>query len=296
MSVALRGNLQDFGIAEVFQLIGQQRKTGILELTLNKVKMRLAFEEGAVVWGVPSADVEGEALGDMLLRCGLATRDVLRLASQEAKGAARSLREVLLQKQLVSPADLAQIEDLLTGEVIFEVLRWTQGSFDFSASVVTHDHAPERLLPAEQILMDGMRMVDEWRTFVAQVPSDEVIFAHKNSFELFRQKATGDLKGRLPQLERVYNLVDGRASARRVIDLSRMGTFEGTRNLATLSERRVIQRVESTSRSLAMPRPSLSGAGVLQSARALVGTAVPLAALAACVWLAIDGPRVGAAG
>ena len=31
MAVALRGNLQDFGIAEVFQLIGQQRKTGTLE-------------------------------------------------------------------------------------------------------------------------------------------------------------------------------------------------------------------------------------------------------------------------
>ena len=32
MSIALRGNLRDFGIAEVFQLIGQQRKTGILEI------------------------------------------------------------------------------------------------------------------------------------------------------------------------------------------------------------------------------------------------------------------------
>ncbi len=31
MAVALRGNLQDFGIAEVFQLIGQQRKTGMLK-------------------------------------------------------------------------------------------------------------------------------------------------------------------------------------------------------------------------------------------------------------------------
>ena len=32
MAVALRGNLSDFGIGEVFQLIGQQRKTGVLEV------------------------------------------------------------------------------------------------------------------------------------------------------------------------------------------------------------------------------------------------------------------------
>jgi hypothetical protein len=32
VSVALRGNLRDFGISEVFQLIGQQRKTGVLEI------------------------------------------------------------------------------------------------------------------------------------------------------------------------------------------------------------------------------------------------------------------------
>jgi hypothetical protein len=30
VSVGLSGNLQDFGLADVFQLIGQQRKTGVL--------------------------------------------------------------------------------------------------------------------------------------------------------------------------------------------------------------------------------------------------------------------------
>jgi hypothetical protein len=33
VSVGLSGNLRDFGIADVFQLIGQQRKTGVLDLT-----------------------------------------------------------------------------------------------------------------------------------------------------------------------------------------------------------------------------------------------------------------------
>ncbi|HKK52381.1 MAG TPA: DUF4388 domain-containing protein, partial [Myxococcota bacterium] len=42
-SVALHGNLRDFGIAEVFQLIGQQRKTGTLEVVGEEGAIFLAF-------------------------------------------------------------------------------------------------------------------------------------------------------------------------------------------------------------------------------------------------------------
>ena len=44
MSTALNGNLKDFGIAEVFQLIGQQRKTGILEISGEEERIRIAFD------------------------------------------------------------------------------------------------------------------------------------------------------------------------------------------------------------------------------------------------------------
>jgi len=66
MAVALRGNLRDFGIGEVFQLIGQQRKTGILEVEGTTEKLRMGFLEGAVVWAAPVGPHEHAALGDML--------------------------------------------------------------------------------------------------------------------------------------------------------------------------------------------------------------------------------------
>ena len=51
MSVALHGNLRDFGIGEVFQLIGQQQKTGLLEVSDEELRLRIAFDGGAVVSG-----------------------------------------------------------------------------------------------------------------------------------------------------------------------------------------------------------------------------------------------------
>ena len=54
MSVALRGNLRDFGIADVFQLIGQQRKTVVLEFTSDAgVRVQLRFDCGNVVSAAP---------------------------------------------------------------------------------------------------------------------------------------------------------------------------------------------------------------------------------------------------
>ena len=45
MGVALRGNLEDFGIADVFQLIGQQRKTGVLDLKRRNERRRKKKED-----------------------------------------------------------------------------------------------------------------------------------------------------------------------------------------------------------------------------------------------------------
>ncbi len=170
MAVALHGNLKDFGLAEVFQLIGQQRKTGLLEIAGRGLKMRLAFADGNVVWAQPAASGEHTALGEMLVRSGLLTRESLDEALRESEGSARPLPGLLASSGSVSEHDLEATLDLLTQETIFEVLRWSQGSFHFSAQAVPHDRPPEKLLAAEQILMDGLRMVDEWRTFAEHVP------------------------------------------------------------------------------------------------------------------------------
>ena len=75
MSVALHGNLRDFGIAEVFQLIGQQRKTGTLVVEGGQGSIFLAFDEGRVVRGGPmGARAEREPLGPQLVRAGYLTR------------------------------------------------------------------------------------------------------------------------------------------------------------------------------------------------------------------------------
>ena len=97
MSIALHGNLRDFGIAEVFQLVGQQRKTGTLVVGEGSDAVFLSFDEGRVVnGGVVDSGGEGGSLGRQLVvsrgeRCRQSNRDEQQ--REEGYGF-RSVREI----------------------------------------------------------------------------------------------------------------------------------------------------------------------------------------------------------
>jgi hypothetical protein len=283
VSAALHGNLKDFGIAEVFQLIGQQRKTGLLEISGEDHRVQLAFDQGAVVWASPVGRTEFAVLGERLVRCGLITRANLEEMVRQSEASARSLPSLLVSSASVGESDLEEIQDLLSRETIFEVMRWTGGSFHFTAQPIHHDVPPDKLLAAEQILMDGLRMLDEWQTFQNLVPSDDTVFERSGRLDVYKQQFQGDVRGHMAQLERIYQLVDGRLTARRIIDLSRLGTFDATRILAELHTARLIQPV-AAKRTLGLNKRPRQSIPVMQYVRSTLAALVPLCVLAAVVF------------
>jgi hypothetical protein len=295
MAVALRGNLQDFGIAEVFQLIGQQRKTGTLDVCKGSESLRLAFDAGCIVWARPVGQTEDAVVGERLVRCGLMTQDRLEVLQRESETSARPIAGLAVDAGEVSAEDAAEIESLVTNETIFIVLRWSDGSFDFTAKPVHHDLPAEKLLHAEQILMDGLRMVDEWRTFAKLVPNGDIVFERKGPLLDYQRRVTGETKRRFPSVERVFALVDGRMTAQRIIDLSRLGLFDATRALAELHHHDVIvplSKRQARARRRKSDRPVRP---VAEKARWGLAAAFPLALLAGLVSIVLDQqpPPVG---
>ena len=277
MTIALHGNLRDFGMGEVFQLIGQQRKTGVLEVRGQKGEVTLCFDSGCVVAAAPVGDAPDAALSDMIARCGLVPRD--RLA-ELGRDPAASIGRRLVDGGLLSVESLREIEDLLTRETIFELLRWTDGSFRFVAQSIPHDRPAESLLGAEQVLMDGLRMVDEWHAFAGELPAETAVYRRRGSIEEYRHSAAGRAATSPIEFERVFLLVDGRATVRRVIDLSRLGSFGAMRILVQLVRAGWIEPVRARANvdaRSAAPDPGLP----LRRGLALVAPFVLLACVAA---------------
>jgi hypothetical protein len=294
MPAALTGNLEAFGVAEIFQLIGQQRKTGTLDVSHGDQTLRLAFDGGYVVWARPVGK-DGTSTGERLVRCGLLTQERLEELRVESEVSARPVPVLAVQAEDVTSEAAGQIEEMLTHETIFMLLRWSKGSFDFSAQPVKHDCPPEKLLAAEQILMEGLRMVDEWQTFAALVPEGETIFERNPALDLREREVAGEAKNSRASVDRVYGLVDGRLTAQRIIDLSRLGLFDATRALAELHRDEAIVPV-SKRQTRTRPRDSdRSLRPVGEQARGWLAVALPLALLSLVVFSIVRGEasRIG---
>jgi len=280
MSVALHGNLRDFGIAEVFQLIGQQRKTGTLVVEGDENAIFMAFDQGRVVRGGPAGTrMAREPLGAQLVRSGYLTREQLEDLQLESERSARPLSDLLLATGLIEAETLDEVQHLLTRETVFDVMRRQSGDFNFTAEQISNDTKPENLLGAEQILMDGLRMLDEWQTFADIVPSDETIFRRVGDLALPRGGAKADADARLDHADRVLRLIDGRLNVRRVIDLSRIGTFEATRAMAELRQAGVIELVASSGDSSQKEQTRTRRTPLLPMLRAALATTLPLVVL-----------------
>jgi len=293
MAVALNGNLRDFGIAEVFQLIGQQRKTGVLDITHAGRSVCLAFDSGSVVWGAPAAKSEDEVLGQRLIRCGFMTSGMLTRMNERAKSSGRGLRALMIEEGVVGPADLESLDSLVTHDTIFDVLRWSEGSFEFTARAVKHDRPREKLLGAEQILMDGLRMVDEWQTFRDAVPTLDTIVERRGDLMQYRQNAHRDGEVHAERLEKIIQFVDGRMKLQRIIDLSRLGLFEATRVIAELMQAGLIAPVDPQIAAATPVSQVESTRNVGQHVVSTVAACIPLLMLLGMVfWIG----RVGASG
>ncbi len=290
MSVALHGNLRAFGVGEVFQLIGQQRKTGVLEVDGDQSRLRIAFDSGDVVWGETAGPYAEFGLGEMLVRTGLLTPERNVEIEREIQEHDASLSQILEGTGELRSDQIEDTLDLLTRDTVFELLRWSSGSFHFTTQPLSHARDVSRMMPAEQILMDGLRMVDEWRTLDEDAIDPDSVFRRSGHFDADRAGLAGDSPARAAQAERLFLLTDGRLPTRRVIDLSRLGTFEGTRVLSELRRAGLVTPIDAD--TLARSRRRVfpeTGHGPALGAAALAG--LPFVLLATLVLvLAWHGP------
>lgn len=284
--MSLRGSLRDFGLPEVFQLIAQQGKTGVLEVKGDGGGFEIAFREGRVARARPTESRPDDSLADLLLRTGVLQEPDLRAARGRQQSTLEPLTRILEADAKVSRENIEKTVRILTHETIFELFRCAEGNFRFRPETV-EECIGDEAIGADHVLLDAMRMQDEWPLLQARLPDLSLVPVPTVDLETF-QGRRGAVDGRhgIPEalLEQVFRLTDGRHPARRVIDLTRLGTFEGARVLVAL-ERAELIRFEAPSKESqprSRPRGHVPGLGALLPG--VVALAVA-AVLAGSLWL-----------
>ncbi len=117
--MALEGTLRDFSLADIFQLIGIQRKTGILTLRSGEETATISFINGLVV----SADTDNRKLenrlGHVLVKTHRITQKELEQALEIQKQTLQRLGMVFINKGFIKQEDLRESLKVQTQEIVY---------------------------------------------------------------------------------------------------------------------------------------------------------------------------------
>jgi hypothetical protein len=257
--MSLRGTLGDFSIADIFQLIGHQAKSGILLLKDREIEVRIYFVDGNVVKAERGGRDKADLLGNLMVRAGVITESALAEALAAQQRTLRRVGDILVDTGVVDRATLKDFARLQTTETIYRLFEWRAGTYEFTAQKVEYDEASYDPIRSENILMEGFRRVDEWPSVRRLIPSTAVTFRVLRPLPAETDDAGEDLDfdaafggesasapppRRIGADERrVFPFVAPGRSVAAIVDQSRLGEFETCKALATLVTHGVVEVV-----------------------------------------------------
>ncbi|MSN24331.1 MAG: DUF4388 domain-containing protein [Geobacter sp.] len=169
--MSLNGDLEDFPIIDIIQLLHGSRKSGVFRLYSEKGESQLVFHDGDLV----SANFLNSRvrIGQVLVSAGAITEQQLAhvLEIQDKAGDDRKpLVITLLENDMVDEAAAYNGIESLIEMTIVEVLTWKEGRFSLEIAKSGKSNGyhfsrtkfPQRiLLNSQGILMESLRIFDE---------------------------------------------------------------------------------------------------------------------------------------
>jgi hypothetical protein len=236
--MALKGSLRDFGLSEILQLIGHQKKSGELKITGKGSEASILFQEGNIVSASQKplpAELEWR---EVLVRSRMVSTQEFELAEKKSRETLQPLEVTLLKFKALSQDELKQMIRLRNLEIINSLFLLNEGEYEFETGPVSYIEQITDPINSEQVLMDGYRIKDEWPQIKKSVPSTDMRFAKKPGEFIQAEK--------LPEDEdRIFRMLGKDYPVQDLIFLSKMGKFETCRALARLLEKDLIQPVSA---------------------------------------------------
>ncbi len=221
----LQGNLKEFSLPNVFQLVKMSAKTGALTIDRAGESGKIFFRNGQIYFA--TAHPGTMPLGERLVKSGNVTSNQLRaaLGEQKKKSARGRIGSILLEHGYIDRATLEQSVRDQIEDVTFNFFSWTDGDFTFEADETVTDEDILVEMNVESVIMEGCRRIDEW----------ELIFATLGSLERVPRLRYNDIVEEdggvklTPDQWRVVCWVDGRHDINTVLKECGLDRFNGAK-------------------------------------------------------------------
>ncbi len=227
----LQGNLREFSLPNIFQLVKMSAKSGALTIRRDEEWGKIFFTNGLInyAFSVP----QQLPLGERLVQAGMLKRAQLKQALSAQKKAGKEgprIGTILLEKAFLERAQLEQAVRDQIQDAAFDFFSWADGEFSFSAEERPDDQDILVEMNVENVIMEGCRRIDEW----------ELIFEHLGSLERIPHLAYNvgvEDRGEVrltPDEWRVVVHIDGRADVNTILRDCGLDRFHGAKVIYSL--------------------------------------------------------------
>lgn len=231
--MALEGFLQEFGLADILQLIYFQRKTGLLDIEGKADKINMNFIDGNIAGLKSQRREESNRLGKILVKKNLITLKDLDTAIDLQKKEGIKIGTAFVKYDLVSKELLTEIIQGQIIETIVQIFTWKEGRYKFTPQDVSVDKDLPISIDTQHMLMDGLRIVDEWSVVEGKLDLNTI----------YKQVGEPD-SGELNDVEReVLGLIDDDTDVSTIINSSYSGDFDTSKAIISLEEKEIIEPI-----------------------------------------------------
>lgn len=168
--MALKGNLRDFTITQLLNLVNLAQKSGTLIVEGSGNTARITFREGKLAY----ADLNNEdsSLGAILYKGKVITSAQYNtISSRAANMSDKELGLLLVNSGYVTQQDIIQSLQNHFIDIIQKLFSWVEGIFHFNAGELPpEDKIPIRM-DLENIIIEGSRRLREWEQLQDELPN-----------------------------------------------------------------------------------------------------------------------------
>ncbi|HEY9088316.1 MAG TPA: DUF4388 domain-containing protein [Anaerolineaceae bacterium] len=245
--MALKGNLRDFTVTQLLNLINLARKTGTLFIEGPEMAC-VTFREGKLAF----AQIGQE---DCSLAAILQQNNKITAGQYKAlKNRANSMTDKELGLLLINAGYLSQ-EDILAslqqyaGSVVRRLFTWAEGFFRFDQDQHTPDDKIAVRMDLENLIIEGSRQLREWEHLQEEIPSLDVALK-------FTDRPGTNIRHVNLSVEewRVVSYVNPKNSIRQIAKAVKMNDLEIRRVVYSLLQAGLVEMIRSAAAPVAPTR------------------------------------------
>jgi len=168
--MALKGNLRDFSITQLLNLVNLARKTGTLIIEGPGEIARVSFREGKLAFAMLGQ--EDNTLAYVLQRNNKISVAQYRILRERASHMSdKELGLLLINAGYVSQDDiLTSLQQHFTG-IVRRLFSWMEGFFRFEAETIAPSDRIAVRVDLENLIIEGSRQMREWEQLQDEIPS-----------------------------------------------------------------------------------------------------------------------------